>query len=156
MGVNMSKACKAHDKHYDKGKNKLVSDVKLGRDIIKNNPGKPIRSRIIASGYTWAVIGLGGPSYGLSKHQQEMISHTTSNLRSVSSKARDAIGSAGDLLLAFSPYEASNALAEIVANWAPVVKDVKNIKHGQEPNTWGGSTWKASQCNFDEKCMFGN
>jgi len=53
-------------------------------------------------------------------------------------------------------YDVPNALGDAVVSWTPVVKDLNNTPKGSLPSTTGGQSIRAMQCNYDEKCLFGD
>jgi RHS repeat-associated protein len=72
-----------------------------------------------------------------------------------SNRVFDALKFICDLVLPFGPCGAGDAAIEAAENWQPVIMDLKDISQGEDPKTWGGSTFKAAKCNFDLDCIFG-
>jgi len=62
----------------------------------------------------------------------------------------DKVFSAFDSGLYWSPYQSVKSSVEIVKNWWPVAKDMQNINSGDEPQTWGGRSYKLKKCDDND------
>lgn len=138
---------------------------------VRNNPVRyldpmglvPLERRVITDQEAVAIpTGLGVPLQQLRDPAflGANVSTAVENIQSVGGKffrkLFDAFQFLSDLILPFSPSGVSEALVEGTENWAPVIEDLKDMQRGEEPKTWGGSTFKMAKCNFDLDCIFAN